>query len=663
MAIQESWNDGVRGDEVPRLINSDAQMIRVESGPGTGKTFGLIRRVHRLMHPDGLGVPGSEILVVAFNRVIAKELRAEIASELLGAGISELPKIHTLHALCLRIIEEEMRLLLPHESEAMLYDVLHLYPKIRSRYEKRPYDHTTQALHDHEAGHKEDTELWQAVMQWLDRHNAALISDLPRRVLDRIRGGDFRNHRYRYVIVDEFQDLTSAEQELFFRLRSEDGQFLALGDSRQSIYAFRGNAREGLRRLDEWANKTALNLADLPLRQCQRCPRRIVKAANQLMSLSDAEQMKPGSQEPGDIHVLLWHTPRDEAQGMARKIFNRIRAHPDERHLVMVTRRQFGFWFRDALVNLAPDLDLDLSFEEGILESWAAREAFLFFCLLVDPDPPTWRAWLGYQDPTKKKPPLFKAPNRNAGAYLRLLKESNDLITEEVIEELSKESRTKNRGPGGSNVWDRATRYLSLRDEVGNWRKYTPEEVLQTVFSERFWDMSAEGSEVDLALLREKATQVLEEFEDEQTPEEEWLQVLAQKLRYRVATREPLARDEDADVEVMTLWGAKGITADNVYVLGLCDEAIPGSRRDEYPGTESQYIEEQKRLFYVSLTRAKNTLVLSRAQEIGLIEAKRMGLQVSEKSFGNMADLQMSRFLRDIMSQLPDAMPGDSWDS
>jgi ATP-dependent exoDNAse (exonuclease V) beta subunit len=45
---------------VLRLINSDDEIIRVEAGPGTGKTFGLVRRVQRILHPDGLGVPGSE---------------------------------------------------------------------------------------------------------------------------------------------------------------------------------------------------------------------------------------------------------------------------------------------------------------------------------------------------------------------------------------------------------------------------------------------------------------------------------------------------------------------------------------------------------------------------------------------------------------------------
>lgn len=77
-----TWLQGVRGEQVRPLIERDAEVLRVEAGPGTGKTFGLVRRVERILHPDGLSVHGRDVLVVAFNRVIAKQLEAEISSRL-----------------------------------------------------------------------------------------------------------------------------------------------------------------------------------------------------------------------------------------------------------------------------------------------------------------------------------------------------------------------------------------------------------------------------------------------------------------------------------------------------------------------------------------------------------------------------------------------------
>jgi superfamily I DNA/RNA helicase len=95
-------------------------------------------------------------------------------------------------------------------------------------------------------------------------------------------------------------------------------------------------------------------------------------------------------------------------------------------------------------------------------------------------------------------------------------------------------------------------------------------------------------------------------------------------------------------------------------MLGVCREAIPGQRRDDYPGTEAEYVDEQRRLFYVSITRAKKTLVLSRALKVRRGEAERLGLRITtgNKYWG---DLKMSPFLHEIIALLPEAVPGTDW--
>jgi ATP-dependent DNA helicase UvrD/PcrA len=86
--MPESWNEGVRGTQVPRLINSDADTLRCVAGPGSGKTFGLVRRVECILHPEGLAVDGHDVLVVAFNRVIARQLRDDIGARLKTSSTS-----------------------------------------------------------------------------------------------------------------------------------------------------------------------------------------------------------------------------------------------------------------------------------------------------------------------------------------------------------------------------------------------------------------------------------------------------------------------------------------------------------------------------------------------------------------------------------------------
>jgi hypothetical protein len=154
--------------------------------------------------------------------------------------------------------------------------------------------------------------------------------------------------------------------------------------------------------------------------ECQRCPAEIVSAANKLMTLAEAMPMTPITETQAEILVVYWKTPASEAKGMAALIMQKIHSSPvKEKHLAMVTRRQFGYRLRDELAKLDHKIAVELGFSESILELWPVREAFLFFCLLTDPDPPTWRAWLGYCIPSHKHNHL--APKRNAGAYLNFM--------------------------------------------------------------------------------------------------------------------------------------------------------------------------------------------------------------------------------------------------
>jgi superfamily I DNA/RNA helicase len=535
-----------------------------------------------------------------------------------------------------------------------------MYDALRVQY--GGFDEADQALRNHEAGIEDHLALWQATREWLTRHHAQLLSDLPGLLLDRLAAGDLPDLHYQHIIVDEFQDLTRAEQELIFRLRRPGGQLVALGDSRQSIYRFRGNELQGLARISEIVAERGEELVDIPLQECQRCPPEIVRAANRLMALADAQAMVAVSEIPANIHVVVWESLEAEAAGMARAVVENVRRHPGESHLVMTTRRQFGYMFRDRVAELAPELRIELNFSESILETWAVREAFLFFSLVCDPDAPTWRAWLGYRNSSDGR--NYKAPRRNSEAYLRFLHSTADSISEENIQELAAEQRLRQRGMGGSYLWDRAQRFLSLKDQLFS-ADAAAEELVEVIFDADNWIgpeyLEPETARLDLALLRSTAVASVRE-RAEKHPERtasDHLRAVAEQLRYSVGIREQFLEEIPCDVQVTTLWGAKGVTANHVYVLGLCREAIPGQKREEYPGTEAEYVDEQKRLFYVSITRTKRTLVLSRARAVSRAEAMRLGLAVQPGP--GQVQLTMCPFLRDIIRLLPAVVRGQDW--
>lgn len=151
------WNQGVNGTQVLPLINDDAPVIRVEAGPGTGKTFGLVRRVQRILHPQGLGVVGERVAIVAFNRVIANKLGEDVEGMLKASLHSGAPVIRTVHGFCLQVIGGDIRILMPHERDAMLYDLLHEHPALRAAFPKRK-------------------EIEQAPLTWRSRCNASSLA-------------------------------------------------------------------------------------------------------------------------------------------------------------------------------------------------------------------------------------------------------------------------------------------------------------------------------------------------------------------------------------------------------------------------------------------------------------------------------------------------------
>jgi hypothetical protein len=449
------------------------------------------------------------------------------------------------------------------------------------------------------------------------------------------------------------------EQQVLVALRADGGALLALGDPRQSIYAFRGNHREGLRALEEL---TQQDVHDIVLTECQRCPALIVHAANALTMLDEAEAMVPVSEVEARVRIVHWKSLQREAEGMARVLADAFAARPGDKHLVMVTRRRFGYDLRSALLALDDAFPVHLDFSESVLEEWPAREAFLWFSLLADPDAATWRSWLGHATPSAPGGG-FKPPQRNSRAYLAWVQALGRVPNEGDVLAAAEGTASALSGSGRTLVWDRTRRY---RDLLGgrDWGALPPAQVIDACFDPGLWGVDPDSPDgLDLGMLRNRAQEALGNLADVDDPERRGLVLreVAQDLRYAIATREPLVPQGQEGVQVTTLWGAKGLTADHVYVVGLCDEAVPGQRSPEYPGDNLAYNDEQRRLLYVTLTRSKESLVLSRATSADSREVNSLNLSATER-FGRWRwALTPSRFLRAITDHVPASIAGEKW--
>ena len=152
-----------------------------------------------------------------------------------------------------------------------------------------------------------------------------------------------------HVLVDEYQDLNRAEQEVL-NLLSANGNLAVIGDDDQSIYSFKSANPEGIREFD----------ADHPVTQdveftiCRRCPHRVVEMAQTLIqrnpgrirSVLQARRVNP----PGEVHNVQWTSVEAEAEGIARFVVANIEEGIDAgKCLILANSRQIGYAIRDAV--------------------------------------------------------------------------------------------------------------------------------------------------------------------------------------------------------------------------------------------------------------------------------------------------------------------------
>ncbi len=613
-----AWLKDIEGDALPLLITSDTRVIRVVAGPGSGKTTGLKRRVMRLLQDKG--VSPERIFVGTFTRAIAGELAAALGVSVTTDELSEEKvdiEISTLHALALRLIrkypaartERTLRFLLGFEREAMLYDIGEVMPALPNQRDRK------RELNRVCAAWAEGTNLQVAgfvgeMDRWLRRHGGMLIDEVVQLARIGLESGDIPAGTFDEVVIDEYQDLTAAEQQLVEGIWSEAGSLVVLGDDDQSIYSFRFNHPRGIEEFAaRWSNK---ELQDLGLPDNRRCGRVIVNLANAMMAAAGSKKPPTVSRrgEDGELSLVYWPSVGMEISGLARY----MKARKDTRFLVLVPRRFIGYRLKQAIGD-----DAQTSFHEEVLEVPIVQERLALAGLVADPDDSvSLRALLAFHTNGTEF-----GPKRNAEAYRSIYGAEVGGI--DLLEAMA-EGGINVRGHGSQHLRARAKNILRFLEELGE--NPNPERVIEAAFDPALSEAITDTDKRDKAAqdLKQLQTAARALAERQIDPD---LSSILDHLRYRIAMRLPLTETPEARVRIMTLHGAKGLEADVVIVAGVADQIIPGiSPRD--PNEAAIQREEQRRLLYVSITRAKRELVISWPKSIGYRDATRNNVRIDQ---------------------------------
>ncbi len=629
-----SWNEGLEGPCL-RIAECRDPVLRVLAGPGTGKTFALMRQVARLLEE---GVEGRRLLVVTFTRTVAHDLVQQL--QRLNAPGAPRVAAETLHRLCFRTLGSggvfeltgrAPRPLIDFDEGFLLTDIPNDFGGKREKGRRlEAFAAAWATLQSDEPGwpvNPIDRAFNAELLRWLTFHRAMLIGELVPVTLEYVRANPTAPLRssFSHVLADEYQDLNRAEQVLIDLIAS-NGSLVVAGDDDQSIYGFKFAHPEGIIQFPDSHVGTRTEI----LEECRRCPRLVVGLASYLISNNPrseprALRPRPGNRE-GEVHVVQWRNVDEEATGVAEFVRTRIQEGHCEPGsvLVLAPRRRLGYRIRDNLREMS--LPVRSFFFEQTLDTEAAQERYTLLNLLVDPDDRVaLRSWLGFASTTGRQGPYVRVREvcQETGAHPR-----------EVLSRLADGTITM---PYSAALIERYRLLLDERSRLA--------ELVGHDFVEAWLPDDLEGVDE----LRETALGVAEEAPS--------LAELREDIRYAI-TQPELPTEADF-VRVMSLHKSKGLTADTVVVVGCVQGLMPWLDDRLSPDGQERQLQEQRRLFYVAVTRTSNVLLISGSVTYPADEAYRMLLPVREG--GRAARVIASRFINELGPELPQAVEGGAW--
>lgn len=634
------WDDGLDGI-FRQIAVVDHTPLRVLAGPGTGKTFALIRRVARLLYQEA---EANRILVCTFTRTAARDLRTELSNLQVG----EADDVHagTIHALCFGLLSHAdvlqytgriPRPLLNFEERFLLEDLEDdHFGGIRDR-EKRlqAFNAAWARLQTDDPGwpvDPVDRAFHTALTRWLRFHGAILIGELVPETLRYLRDNPASPYRivFDHVLVDEYQDLNRAEQVLLDIL-SEVGTLTVVGDEDQSIYSFKYAHSEGIATFDQDHPDTH----DESLTECQRSPECVIEMANSLISNNTRQPrtlIACAGNPPGEVAIVQWLNMEEEAFGIAQFVQERISAGEVEpgRVLILAPRRQLGYAVRDALNNLGVYAH-SFFHEEALdgnpknLDDSAAQQAFTILTLLANiEDRVALRCWCGFGSPSLRK-----------GVWSRLRAHCDEVGDRPrlALQRLVNGEITILRSS------DLIDRFCDLQTALAEREDLLGQALVDSLFPDNaawarpFRSLASyiEGDDFNATTLRETL---------------------------RVGITQPEMPTDVDYVRVMSLHKSKGLTADLVAVIGCVEGLIPTISSNTIPVEQERALEEQRRLFYVAITRTRRILILSSVTQIPRDIAHRLGVQFHRGTLTHVQTVA-SRFLSELGPARPRPTAGN----
>lgn len=628
--------------EQKEAVLSTAKRVAVLAGPGTGKTRTLLQRVRFLLDQ---GVPAHRITCLTFTKKAAEELQKRLAGLLPPAAGREAYQVHVgnLHQLCLKIIksspqankrpllsEYEAVGFLPQVKGATLRETALAISKLKNK-DFRPGDPGVP---------EEWRELYRRYQEKLNAYQVLDFDELLVYAIELLEKGLVPQEvldGYDHLLVDEFQDLTPLQYRLV-KLLSQESLFV-IGDPDQAIYGFRGAEHRVFQEFRQ----------DFPEHQVYTLTRNyrsasyILQAANSVIKYNTrfqtTENKAVTETETGRIRVVRAESEKAEAAAVVREVVSLVggtdllSAHDDRRSKTysakagLGVRSNYSFGEIAVLYRTGRQLDaLEEAFvkaglpykvvgEKKLLYTKEIRETVTFFHALLEPEDYFLLSALHLEafNPGAEYLERLWALYRVHRIELDFFHFLQAILTGSLfLPELSAGAH-----PG---FWRKLQYFLGLYQKYAARLEDSPLAVFIEWVTDCQWDEQKKEVQ-ELLGLAAFSVDLREFFTRLQIGREGDLERLGQK------------GPAPEYINLMTLHAAKGLEYPAVLITGLEEGLLP--LLNSQGETE---LEEERRLFYVGLTRARRELVL--------FQAKR------RRRFGATEERAASRFLKEIPSEL-----------
>ena len=597
-------------DEQKQAVVDYTGSMAVEAGPGSGKTHTIVSRC-QYMILDGVK-PGS-ILVFTFTRKAANELRERIANAV-GEHAAKEMTIATYHSFCGKLLRHfaeyvgrnrNFTIYDEEDKRGILEPICKKYHNFQyaqavsyiskfkencitsSQAEKETYDDSFKAV---------AARIYKEYDKSMDRCNAFDFDDLTFRAYLLLKNSkealDFVHKKYKYIISDENQDSSKQNLEFILMLRGENGNLCMTGDTDQSIYSFRGARSDEVLRVI-----SGDDFKKVYLKRNYRSTQSIVNASLGVIkhNLVRADKDLNTLNEQGNqIHLVHAESDTQESRDLALRIRNLHEIHkiPYKDMAILCRVQRSTRALEDALLERSIPYRL-----KGMAPFYARREVkdiVAFLRLLSNPqDEEAYRR-------------IVNIPKHNVGdaTIEKILTKARqnplscDIIN--VYKTMSLAYKTKLGLEEFEENFTKIREYAESCDDLGdlitfiiNQIRYhdflSSEYELSHVVEERMWNLE------ELAALSSKFVTI-----------EEFMQNFVIDPDQR--TQEGLTEGEDSDaVNIMTMHSSKGLEFTVVFLYEINEGVIPHQLSANTP----QGIEEERRLFYVAMTRAKKELYIS----------------------------------------------------